>query len=185
MSDLNRFWSKSRWRDIWEGESRPSQGITKLLWIAVRLLLSSWLWGTGVRLAHFSPPTKSAGLVLALLSIFIFLWAMWGIWQTLLYLGLKRVLLLFVILFLLMVTINVLTIPDERPLSKRLMAQVELTFERINGNLSNWGKSLIEAPDEFLFAYSGRRRLPELPAGFPTPDPQATPVQAFGSPSGE
>ncbi|MCB9007338.1 MAG: SH3 domain-containing protein [Ardenticatenaceae bacterium] len=42
-------------------------------------------------------------------------------------------------------------------------------------------KGIFAAPDEFLFAYTGERKLPALPPGFPTPDPQATSIIVISS----
>jgi hypothetical protein len=178
--------SDSRWlKALWQGQAQARPGIVTLAWAVVRLFLSGWLWGTAVRLAYFPPPTKTAGLVLALISIFLFLWALWGIGQTIRLLGLKRLAVTIVLAFLVMVTINVLTIANDRPFVDRAWAQTGTVVRQINSGLLSWKDSLANAPDEFLFAYSGQRSAPELPPGFPTPDPQATPVQAFARPGSD
>lgn len=170
---------------LWRGENRARPGVVIFIWVLIRLFLSKWLWGTAVRLAHFPSLIKTAGLVLALISIFLFLWALWGLWQTIRSLGLKRLTVAFILVFIVITTINVLTVPDELPLGPRLLSLTNTTAGQIKNSLAGWVNAVTQAPDDFLFAYSGQIRAPELPPGFPTPDPQATPVQAFARPGGE
>ncbi len=180
---MSKF-DNERLKPIWHGEDRARPGVVMVVWVVVRLFLSSWWWGTAVRLARFPSPMKTVGLVLALLSIFLFVWALWGMWQTIRLLGLKRLGIIFILIFAVMVLINFLTVPDERPLGQRLLLFTNATAGQIINSATDWANTIVDAPSDFLFAYSGQTRPPELPPGFPTPDPQATPVQAFARPGG-
>jgi len=147
----------NRWSFLWHGRGRAKPGVSKLFWVVIRFSVANWLWGTAVRLAHFQPPTKTAGVVLALVSMLLIIWAFWGFGQALLILGIKRLIITLGSVFILLVTLNVLTIPDTRPVGARIVAQLSASVQQIGNALSNWAKSAIQAPDDFLFAYSGQR----------------------------
>ena len=169
--------SRNPWMLLWNGRDRAWPGIIKLFWVIFVFFLSSWLWGTAVRLAHFQPPTKTVGVVLVLGSVLIVIWALWRLGQALLILGIKRLAITIIVIYALLVTVNVLTIPDTRPIGARFIVQLRGSTQQVGDFLSSWTTSVIQAPNDFLFAYSGQRNPPPLPPGFPTPDPNATPVQ--------
>lgn len=186
MSTSARPSGKSRSRSrapLWHGTGSAWSGLTKFFWAAVRLILAGWLWGTAVRLAHFQPPVKSAGLALALVSLALVMWGLWGLWRGILTLGLKRLVVTVLVLCAMLVTVNVLTVPDTRPVGPRILTQLGVTGRQAWGAVSGLARTAVQAPDEFLFAYTGRRSPPKLPPGFPTPDPNATPIRAFAVPA--
>lgn len=171
---------------LWRGRGGFWKGFFQIVWVAIRFWLAQQLWGTAVRLAHFPNPTKNLGVAVSIVAILLFIWGIWGIWQSFTTLGGRRFLLLGLCLYLLFVLVNVLTVPDERPLVNRLIGQAGQTAESVGSTSISTIKTLIAAPDEFLFAYTGTRNMPALPPGFPTPDPQATPIiisSAAGEPS--
>jgi hypothetical protein len=100
--------------------------------------------------------------------------------QCLLDLGIKRVVLAVLVVYLGLVAINVLTVPDERAVGKRIIVQFGATAGQIGSNIGNWLHTARRAPDDFLAAYTGERGRVPMPPGFPTPDPDATPVRAYG-----
>ena len=38
---------------LWQGRTGWRRGILGLVWSGVRFWMAQWLWGTGLRLAHF------------------------------------------------------------------------------------------------------------------------------------
>lgn len=174
-------------RVLWQGVGRMRTALSKLLWVSLRLILSGWLWGTAVRLAHFQPPTKTAGAVLAVIAVLLLGWAVWGIWQVVRILGLKRLGILSIIVFSAIVVFNVLTANDDQPTTERLITQASQVVQQLGESLAHAFESVTQAPDEFFFAYTGERALPPSPPGYPTPDPRATPiridVRGSGNPS--
>lgn len=171
-----------RRRSLWRGTGSAWSSLTKFFWAAVRLILAGWLWGTAVRLAHFQPPVKSAGLALALVSLALVIWGLWGLWRGILTLGLKRLVVTVLFIYGMIVVVNVLTVPDTRPVGPRILMQLGVTGRQTWGAVSGLARTAVQAPDEFLFAHTGRRSPPKLPPGFPTPDPNATPIRAFAVP---
>lgn len=167
------------WGVLWSGAGPAWPGLVKLIWFVLRLLLANLVWGTAVRLAHFQPPVKTGSVVLAVASLLLVIWALWGLWRAFITLGLKRLGVTLIFIYVLLVTINVLTIPDTRPFPTRLFSQLTTTGGQTWDVLTGWFRAVIQAPNEFQFAYTGRRSLPSLPPGFPTPDPNATPIQVF------
>src|SRR5258706_2222892 len=185
MSKLGGPGIENRLALLWRGRGRFRSGMAQVMWGSVRLIFSNWLWGTAVRLAHFQLPTKRVGLFVALLSIFMTIWALWGFGKALFLMGFKKLIITILAGFLILVSINVLTIPDPRPIGARIVVQLGTSVQQVGNALFNWTNSAKRAPDDFLFAYSGQRALRPLPPGFPTPNPNATPVQisAIGSES--
>ena len=169
--------SRNRWMLLWHGSYLMKPGIVKLIRAVLVFFLSSWIWGTGVNLAHFQAPTKTFGVVLALISIFLVILALWGVWQAFVILGIKRLVIIIIIAFTLLVAFNTLTIPDTRSVGSRILFQLSATAQQLGASIIRWAISVVQAPDEFLFAYSGQRDTRPLPPGFPTPNPNATPVQ--------
>jgi len=170
---------------LWNGRQEVKKGVAQLGWGIVRCMLGSGLWGTAVRLAHFQPPTKTVGVVLALVSIAIILWGLRGFGNAIKFLGIKRLIILMMVIYLTLVAVNVLTLPDTRPVGMRILRQLGVPAQQVGNVIMNWAKSVIKAPDDFLFAYSGQRDLPSLPPGFPTLNPNATPVEARAIEGGE
>lgn len=161
---------------LWQGHGSLWKGIKQFAWAIIRVWLAQQLWGTAVRLAHFPLPTKNLGLVVAIAALFLFGWGVWGIWQAFNTLGAKRFLGAILAIYLLLVVVNVLTVPDERGVFGRAISQAGNTATSMGLSAVTAVQNLLAAPDEFLFAYTGRRAMPDLPPGFPTPDPEATSV---------
>ena len=92
---------------VWQGRGQTKQGIRKLFWALLRFLIADLLLGLAVRLAHFQVPIKSVSVVVALIGIFLVFWALWGLGQAILILGLKRLLIMIISVFVVWATINV------------------------------------------------------------------------------
>ena len=119
-----------RWRLVWSGSGSAWSGLVKLIWVVLRLLLAGWVWGTAVRLAHFQPPVKTGGVVLAVVSVLLLIWGVWGLWRSISILGFKRLIVTLAFVYGLAVIINVLTIPDSRSFPVRLLTQLSFTGQQ-------------------------------------------------------
>jgi hypothetical protein len=181
-SRLSGRFSFPGWDSIWRGTGSTRTGLFKMIWALARLVVVNWLWATVVQIARIQPPIKTLGAVLALISIALFAWSLWGLWQGLRALGLKRLLLVLVLVFALVVAFNVLTVADTRPVGERILTQMGVVLSGIGNFVGNAVQSVIRAPDEFLFAYTGQRASRPLPPGVPTLDPRATPVRVIVRP---
>ena len=155
MVSSKRLATKNHWRAIWQGHGKVRPGIVSLLWATLRFFLASWLWRTAVRLAHSQTPTKSIAVVLALGSMLLIIWALWGGGHAFFILGFKRCVLFITLVFVSLVTINVLTIPDTRPIGSRFVTQVSATTEQIWNTLSNWSRYHYTGPEQFLICIFG------------------------------
>jgi hypothetical protein len=174
--------SSARWEMLWLGTGYARRGLANLLWATIRLGLAVWLWGTAIRLAHFPPPLKTVGAVLAIVSLVVFLWGAWGLWQGMRHLGLRNFALTLTTLYLVLVTFNILTIPDSRSVQNRVVPQFVATGWQVWTFLRDTATIIVDAPDDFLFAYTGSGVVSQ-PPGFPTPDPAATPVRVIAQPA--
>lgn len=166
------------WNTLWRGSGSLWSGMFRLLWIFARLFLARLLWGVAVHLAHFPSWARTFGIVLALLSIVLVGWTLFGLRRILLVLGTKRLVVVLALIYAAIVVINVLTIPDDRSFPARILVQLRDTTRSVGRAGVGLVRFVIRAPDDFLFAYTGQRRPPALPSGFPMPDPDATPIQA-------
>jgi hypothetical protein len=79
----------------------------------------------------------------------------------------------------------VLTLPQDQSRVSGLFRQLVVRAEGAGTHLGSTVKALVQAPDEFSFAYNGTRNPPRLPPGFPTPNPQATPIQVIARRAGQ
>lgn len=170
---------------LWQGTDGLWRGFKQFVWAIIRVWLAQQLWGTAVRLAHFPLPTKNLGVVVAIVTLFLFGWGVWGMWQAFKTLGARRFLSAILVIYLLFVVVNVLTVPDERSVLRRAIGQAGSTAASIGASAVSAVQNLLAAPDEFLFAYTGKRNMPDLPPGFPTPDPEATTVSMVSAAGGQ
>jgi hypothetical protein len=170
---------------VWKGRAGWRRGLFALIWVGVRFWLAQWLWGTGLRLVHFPPPAKRAGTVLALVSLLLFIWATWGFVKAVLSLGLKRCAAILLALLVIVVGFDVLTLPSDQSRISALFRQIGSRVVEAGTLLGSMVTAAIHAPGEFSFAYNGTRSPPKLPPGFPTPDPQATPIQVVAHRAGQ
>jgi hypothetical protein len=183
-SRLTRKLAHPAWRSIWRGTGSTRSGLVRFIWATIRLVLADWLWSTAVQLARFRVPMKTFGAVLALFSIALFVWSLWGYWRGLRLLGVKRSALTVVLVLIVFVTFNVLTIPDTRPAGERVIGQTGAVVARMGRSIGEAVQSAFRAPDDFLFAFTGQRAARPLPPGVPTLDPQVTPVRVKVKPGG-
>ncbi len=161
---------------LWEGRGGVWHGFLQIVWGSLRIWLAVQLWGTAVRLAHFPAPTKNLGVGVAIAALLLFGWGLWGLWQAFVTIGTRRLLVFLLTCYLLILTINILTVPDDRSLIKKVIPQAGHIASSLGKTAVSTTKAIFAAPDEFLFAYAGKRSMPDLPQGFPTPDPAATPI---------
>jgi hypothetical protein len=166
---------------VWQGDNYIPRGLAILFWGAVRIALAIWMWGTATRLAYYPAPMKTVGAVLAVLSLVVILWGVWGLWKSIRSLGVKGILFVAMIVYLLLVVFNVLTIPDEHPVQDRIYIQLGATARQVWGSMHRGISALAKAPDEFLLAYTGIGSAAQ-PAGFPAPDPESTLVLVVAQP---
>lgn len=174
------------WSLLWRGRGRTWPGLVKMFGVWLRLLLAGWLWNTAIQLAHIQEPMKTVGAILALGAAALFVWAVRGLWQGAWVLGVKRLVTILLALGLLVATFNALTIrDDDRPFFNRWITQLEFTGQQGWDQLVDALQSLVRAPEELLFAYTGQRarRLP--PPSIPTPNPQSTPIEFTFHAAGE
>jgi hypothetical protein len=165
------------WSTLWRGSGITRVGLLKLFWSTLRILLSGWVWGTAVRLAHIQQPVKTVGAILALIGLALFVWGLRGLWQGLRILGAKRLLIILLVVYGLIVGLNVLTAPSEHPLVDRIAAQMARAGQQTWDTFTGTIESVIKSPGDFLFAYTGGRAKMSPPPDIPTPHPEATPIE--------
>jgi hypothetical protein len=161
---------------IWQGGPRPWRGLLSLLWMLALFAAFSLLWGMGVELARYPEPGKQIGLGLAVLGTILGLVGVMFMGRGMMMLGLRRLLIVLAVVFLLAALFGTLTAPGDQPLGSRLGASLLETGQNALLLPLSLPGSLIERVNDFRFAYSGVNPRPPLPPGFPTPDPDLPPI---------
>jgi hypothetical protein len=174
--------SQSTW---WRGTAGWRRGLWQLVWAALRLFLGQWLWGTGLRLIFFPEPTRYVGLGLALLAGALVVWSGVALARAARALGAARSLSLLLALFAAVIVVDLLAVPSGQMSAGLILDRVSGQGIVVGRAVTDGIGALASAPGELGFAYSGTRNPPALPPGFPTPDPQATPLRAIALPSGQ
>jgi hypothetical protein len=161
---------------LWRGRTSYWRGGMGIVWATVRFIIAVWLWGTALRMAHFPDSSKYIALFLAFATTALFIWASIDLVRSIGGLGLKRCLVLIGIVFAALLGYDALTMtPSDNRISElgdRFSMRAVLIVDGIKQSITG----VLRAPEEFNFAYTGVRAAPQLPAGFPTPDPATTPV---------
>jgi hypothetical protein len=158
-------------RSLWQGETRPSRWLGKLLGGLIIAGLARLAWKPALVLARWPPPAKTAGIVLAITTLGLAAWSGWRLWRVFRLLGLRRVLILLSVVYLSMVSVRVLTAEEEQPLAEKILLQMQSVAGEAWGTLAGFPRSLVEAPATFRFAYTGQRPLVAVPGVEVNPTP--------------
>jgi len=170
------------WLTLWRGTADVGKGLSGLIWAAIRLGIGLWLWNTAIRLAHFAQPIRDVGAGLAVASLIFAAWGIWSLVRAFGRLGLRGVLLIVLVLYLLVAAFRVLTVFDSRPLEHRVLTQLVQTGQRGWTQLKTAAVAVFSAPDEFQLAYLGKGTA-NAPPGFPPFDQTATPIRVVAQPA--
>jgi len=175
----------ANWNSIWRGGDRARPGLTKLFWAILWLLLAVLSWTLAIQLARSQPPFKIGSVVAAIVTLALIIWPFRELWQSIIFLGVKRIVFIFISVYGIILVVNVLTVPSTDPVSTRVMKQLGATGHQMWNSLTSLLHSGIHAPDDFLFAYTGQQAPPPPVPWFPTPHPDATPIQGFAVSAGK
>ena len=156
-------------QSLWRGETRPSRWLLRLLGGLTVALLANSAWNLAVTSARWPPPVKTVSILLVIIALGLVAWSGWLLWRVFRLLGVRRVLMLLSVLYLMVVGIRVLTAEEERPLVQRILPQMQGVASGTWGALASFTRSLIEAPATFRFAYTGRNPLIGAPGAEVSP----------------
>jgi hypothetical protein len=118
---------------------------------------------------------KKASLVMLALSLGIFIWGFYHIWLVLRGIGLRGVLWIGLVGFVVLVGFNFLTSAGGVSTGRQALSVVSQSGQQVWLVVGKTFISVIRAPEDFRFAYTGTRSPANL-SGFPAPDPAAQPI---------
>jgi hypothetical protein len=157
-------------KKIWLGNKRLQSGIRHFIWLVISIFLSDWLWRLAVRLVSLPEPYKKIGVVVALISLGVFIWGILRIWFLIRDAGIKGLLIIVGSIFLIIFVIDLLTFPEPIPFQSRIVPSMSKIGKQSWLQWKKLASAIVKAPEEFRFAYVGSTAKSYLP-GFPTPDP--------------
>lgn len=162
---------------LWRGQPTQRGRIRRFIGVVVLLLLATFLWRLSMRLIPFVPPTQAVGLVVAVLALLVSLFALWRSIVLIRILGIRRLLIILLLTFIIIVGVRTVTDDRDQTWSVAVVTNTQQTaiawFKWPLDSSRSTGRFI----NDFLFAVDGERRPPQLPDGFPMPDPNATPVR--------
>jgi hypothetical protein len=164
---------------LWIGEGRMFTYLARLLWVIIRLAIVGPLFDLAINLAHWQDSIRLISVLVLLGAVGLLGWALWDLSNVLYGLGLKRFFILAAIMAGLMFVYRVWMEPDDRSLFQRSLEEMADLGQLIGDETISGASAIIQIPGEFLTAYQGGHKTHKLPPGFPTPDPEATPIQAI------
>jgi len=142
-----------RW---WEGD-KPAVKWRLVLLTLFCFPLADWAFGTAVGLARWEKPIKNLAVALAILSMALLIVGLWTLGRVLRQLGLRRLLITLMIVYLLLIVASVLISNSPRPIHLESISAARRIAQQAGKTLAGAVRSLASAPAEFRFAYTGRR----------------------------
>jgi hypothetical protein len=174
-------------RLLWKDENQPhfQRGLflKRVIWIAILFTLAKWSKSGAISTARWPEPIKYGGVALFLLAAGLFLWEVLTIWKLLRQLRLRGLLIVLGIGYVLLISALVLTSGSPLPFHQEAWLTTQRLIVGAGHKVHDVGQALVEAPEEFRFAYTGHRRpvlLPGMDAedtSYLTPIPANRPAQ--------
>jgi len=169
-------------RLLWKDENQPhfqrKLFLKRVIGIAILFVLAKWCESGATSTARWPEPIKYGGVALFLLAAGLFLWGIVTIWKVLRQLRLRGLLIVLGIGYVLLISALVLISDSPLPLRQEAWLITRRLIAAVGHQVSDLVQTLVEAPQEFRFAYTGHRRPVLLPGMDPKDTSYLTPVPA-------
>jgi len=166
------------WTDEIEPRFKPKLFLKRLIAIAILFTLAKWCKNGAISTARWPGPIKYGGIALFLVAVGLFLWGIVTIWKILQQLRLRGLLIVLGVGYLLLISTLVLTSGSSLPLHQEALLTTKRLIVAAGHRIREVGQTLVEAPEEFRFAYTGHRRPLQLPGTDPEDTSYLTPIPA-------
>jgi len=167
---------------LWREESRlPLQKrllLKRLITILILFTLARWCKNSAISTARWPEPIKYGGVALFLLAVGLFLWGILIIWKVLQQLRLRGLLILLGIGYLLLTGALILTSDSSLPPHQEALLITKRLTVATGHKLRDAFQTIVKAPEEFRFAYTGHRRPLQLSSTDPEDTSYLTPIPA-------
>ena len=169
---------RSLWRDEIEPRFQSKLFFKRLIAIAILFTLAKWCKNGAISTARWPEPIKYGGIALFLVAVGLFLWGIVTIWKILQQLRLRGLLIVLGVGYLLLISTLVLTSDSPLPLHQEALLTTKRLIVAAGHRIREVGQTLVEAPEEFRFAFTGHRRPLQLSGMNPEDTPYLTPIPA-------
>lgn len=176
-SKLSRL-LRSLWRDESEPRFRVKLFLKRLIGAVILFTTAGWCKNAAISTARWPEPIKYSGVVLFLVAVGLFLWGVLVIWRMLRQLRLRGLIILLGVSSLLLISISVLTSESSLPIHKEALSATKQLLVAASRRARGVFQTLAEAPGEFRFAYTGRRRPLQMSDMDPEDTSYLTPIPA-------
>jgi hypothetical protein len=176
-SKLSRL-LRSLWRDESEPRFRVKLFLKRLIGAVILFTTAGWCKSAAINTARWPEPIKYGGVVLFLVAVGLFLWGILVIWRILRQLRLRGLIILLGVSSLLLIGISVLTSESSLPIHQEALSTTGQLLTAASRRARDVFQALAEAPGEFRFAYTGRRRPLQMPDMGPEDTSYLTPIPA-------
>jgi len=170
---------------LWHDENEPYLNKAllsrRMFGIVLYLMLAKWCREAALFTAPWPEPVKYGSVALFLVSTASFIWVTVIVARALKQVRIKRLLLGASVFYILWFSVALLTSAAGQCLPQTAWAQTRRLTTFCVRNVRNLGETVLAAPGEFRFAYTGRR-TPLVPAGLDAKDASyLTPIPASDS----
>jgi hypothetical protein len=169
-------------RSLWSDESEPRFQVKlflkRLVGIFILLTTSRWCKNAAIYTARWPEPIKYGGIALFLVAVGLFVWGVVVIWRLVRQLRLRGILVLVSVSSLLLITISVLTSESSLPIQQEALSITRRLLISSGHKARSMLMALVEAPGDFRFAYTGRRRPLQMQDGDVEESSLLTPIPA-------
>lgn len=169
-------------RIMWRDESGlPFQKmlfLKRVIGIAILFALAKWCKSGAISTARWPEPVKYGGVALFLVTVVFFVWGIIITWKVLDQFRLRGLLIVFGIGYLLIVGTLVLTSDRSLPLHQEALSTTRRLVIAASHQARDAFQAVLRAPEEFRFAYTGRRRPLQLAGTDPEDTTYLTPIPA-------
>lgn len=145
---------------------------------AILFTLAKWSKNGAIYTAPWPEPIKYVGLGLFFLAAGLFLWGILTIWKVLRQLRLRGLLIILGIGYVLVIGASVLTSDSPLPFHQEAWLTTRRWVISSARRARDIGQALLEAPEEFRFAYTGHRHPVMLAGMDPEDTSYLTPIPA-------
>lgn len=171
------------WKDENQLHFQRGLFLKRVIGIVLLFALAKWTKSGALNMARWPEPIKYGGVALFLLAVGLFLWGVVTIWKLLRQLRLRGLLIVLGTGYVLLISALVLTSDSPLPLHQEAWLTARRLIAAVGHQVGDLIQALVEAPQEFRFAYTGHRRpvlLPGMDAedtSYLTPIPANRPAQ--------
>jgi hypothetical protein len=156
-SKLSRL-LRALWRDEFEPRFRVKLFLKRLIGAAILFVVAGWCKSAAMNTARWPEPVKYGGVLLFLAAIGLFLWGIVVVWRLVRQLRVRGLVILLGVSAIALISVSVLTSESPLPIHQEVLSTTRRLLATASHKAHDIFETLVEAPGEFRFAYTGQRR---------------------------